>query len=87
MPKQNDIKRKRAETLGAHRGATMAAMFATVPEGTDMKTWIKRSLIGVAVTALFAGGLAACGHRGADPNAGLQREPVDMAALVREVLA
>lgn len=44
----------------------MTAMFNDVPEGIDMKTWIKRSLIGVAVAALLAGGLAACGHRGAD---------------------
>jgi Spy/CpxP family protein refolding chaperone len=28
-----------------------------------MKTWIKRTLVAVAATALLAGGLAACGHR------------------------
>lgn len=31
-----------------------------------MKTWIQRSLIGVAVAAALGGGLAACGHRGHD---------------------
>ena len=28
-----------------------------------MKTWIKRSLIGLAASAPLAGGLAGCGHR------------------------
>ena len=30
------------------------------------KTWIRRLLVGVAVAALLAGGLAACWHRGAE---------------------
>jgi Spy/CpxP family protein refolding chaperone len=65
-PKQNDKKRNRADTQAAGAGATMTALFNHLPEGIDMKTWIRRSLIGVAVTVLLAGGLSACGHRGGE---------------------
>lgn len=41
-------------------------MFNPIPKGIDMKNWIRRSLIGVAVTVLLAGGLAACGLRGGE---------------------
>lgn len=38
-----------------------------------MKTWIQRSLIGVALAAVLGGGLAACGHRGHDDAATPER--------------
>ena len=40
-----------------------------------MKTWIQRSLIGVALAATLGGGLAACGHRDHD-HAAAQPERV-----------
>ena len=42
----------------------MTVMFNRLPlKGTVMKTWIKRTLIGVAGATLVLGGLTACGHR------------------------
>jgi Spy/CpxP family protein refolding chaperone len=42
----------------------MTVMFNRLPlKGTVMKTWIKRTLFGVAGATIALGGLAACGHR------------------------
>ena len=41
-----------------------------------MKTWIKRSLIGLVGATVVLGGLSACGHRGGDPGRGWSDERV-----------
>ena len=41
-----------------------------------MKTWIKRSLIGVAAAAVIAGGLIACGGHGHHARAGWSEERI-----------
>jgi Spy/CpxP family protein refolding chaperone len=42
----------------------MAVMFNTSLKETLMKTWIRRTLIGLTSATVLLGGLAACGHRG-----------------------
>jgi protein CpxP len=63
--KQNDIHRNRADTQGQCLLGTIKDIFNTFLKGTStMKTWIKRSLIGLAASTVLVGGLAACGSRG-----------------------
>jgi periplasmic protein CpxP/Spy len=41
----------------------MASMFKPVPKGQTMKTWLRRTLIGVFGATVLFGGMAACSHR------------------------
>jgi Spy/CpxP family protein refolding chaperone len=62
--KQNEKNRYSADTCCGPQPGTITVMFNSYPKGAiTMKTWIKRSLIGLAsVTVLL--GATACGHRG-----------------------
>lgn len=62
--KNNETRRYRGEKTRRRRACTMAVMFnRLLLKGIVMKSWIKRSLIGLAGASIALAGLTACGHR------------------------
>ena len=52
-----------------------------------MKTWIKRSLIGLTAATLIVGGLAACGSRGEHARGWSEERVTEMRGKVVEKIA
>ena len=66
--RQNEKKRNRPEK-NSDAGDRIIASSSTRPmEDTTMKTWIKRTLIGLTGSTLLLGSLAGCAWRGHRDN-------------------